>query len=59
MVCSLGGAEREDMGQIGRTRMEEQKSMAKLVALMINKEGCNLQKKEMEGRRGNGDEGRT
>ena len=38
LVYPLGGAEGEDMGQMGSTRMEEQTPMAELAAVKITKE---------------------
>ena len=38
LVCPLGGAEGEDRGQMGSTRMEEQTLTAELVAVKITKD---------------------
>ena len=38
LVCPLGGAEGEDRGQMGSTRMEEQTLTAELAAVKITKE---------------------
>ena len=38
LVCPLGGAEGEDRGQMGSTRMEEKTLTAELAAVNITKE---------------------
>ena len=52
MVCSPGGAEGEDMGQMGRTRMEEQNLTAKLVAVMIKKKVAICKRRKWRGGEG-------
>ena len=53
MVGPLGGAEGEDRGQMGCTRMKEQKLTAELAAVKIKKNYASG-RKEVEGRRGKG-----
>ena len=52
MVCPLGGAEWEDRGQMGRSRMEEQKLTAKLVAVMIKKKVAICKRRKWRGEEG-------
>ena len=57
LVCPLGGAEGEDRGQMGSTRIEEQTLTAELAAVKIKKEDTISKRRKW--RRGNGDEGRS
>ena len=52
MVCPEGGADGEDRGQMGNTRMEEQKLTTELVAVKIKKKDAIGKRRKWRGGEG-------